>query len=112
MKQFNYTPQSFPSYHETEKTNSERIVAEALDLQGLEVRALDHVENALAAALTKRVHADSVTVGFLIDCDREIRELRERVACQAQFVEFSREVAEDSREELKAATMEWKRFNT
>ena len=112
MKRFDSTPQSFRSYHEAEKTNSERILAEALDLQGLEERALDHVENALAAALTKRVHADSVTVDFLIGCDREISELRERAACQAQFVEFAREVAEDSRVELKAATMEWKRFNT
>ncbi len=112
MKRFDYTSQSFLGYHAAEKTNSERILAEALDLQGLEERALDHVENALAAALTKRVHADSVTVDFLIDCDREISELRERVACQAQFVEFAREVAEDSREELKVATMEWKRFNS
>ena len=112
MKRFDYTPQSFLGYHETEKTNSERTLAEALDLQGLEERALDHVENALAAALTKRVHADSVTVDFLIDCDREISELRERVASQAQFVEFAREVAEDSREELKAANMAWKIFHS
>ena len=106
MKRFDYTPQSFPGHHRAEKANSERILAEALDLQGLEERALDHVENALAEALTQRIHADSVTVDFLIDCDREISELRERVACQVQFVEFAREVAEDSRKECKAASME------
>ena len=48
MKRFDYTPQSFRGYHEAEKTNSERILAEALDLQGLEERALD--QNALPCA--------------------------------------------------------------
>ena len=112
MKPFDYAPQSFLGYHKTEKTNSERTLAEALDLQRLEERAFDHLENALAAAWTHRVHADSVTVDFLIGCEHDISELRERVACQAQFVEFAREVAEDSREELKAATMAWKKFHS
>ncbi|MDP7396547.1 MAG: hypothetical protein QF541_06745 [Lentisphaeria bacterium] len=111
MKQFDYTPQYLLRYHEKEKTNSERTVAEALDLQRLEERALDHLENALAAALTQRAHADSVTVDFLTGCEHNISELRERVACQAQFVEFAREVTEDSREELRVATMKWKKFD-